>query len=97
MNIDAKFFGAILFLIAQTGGAIWWASGLSSEVDRLAGIQGEAIPALEAEAVQCGKAIHDQGQQIERIKELTAEPSNMLDICGVVVLISLRLGDISLI
>ena len=77
MNIDAKFFGAILFLIAQTGGAIWWASGLSSEVDRLAGIQGEAIPALEAEAVQCGKAIHDQGQQIERIKEVTAETSGL--------------------
>ncbi len=55
MNIDAKFFGAILFLIAQTGGAIWWASGLSSEVDRLAGIQGDAIPALEAEAVQVRK------------------------------------------
>ena len=34
---------------------------------------------------------------ISDIKELTAEPSNMLDICGVVVLISLRLGDISLI
>jgi len=50
---------------------------LSSEVDRLAGIQGEAIPALEAEAVQCGKAIHDQGQQIERIKELTAETSGL--------------------
>ncbi len=77
MNIDGKFFGAILFLIAQTCGAIWWASGLSSEVDRLAGIQGEAIPALEAEAVQCGKAIHDQGQQIERIKELTAETSGL--------------------
>ena len=77
MNIDGKFFGAILFLIAQTCGAIWWASGLSSEVDRLAGIQGEAIPALEAEAVQCGKAIHDQGQQIERIKDLTAETSGL--------------------
>ena len=77
MNIDGKFFGAILFLIAQPCGAIWWASGLSSEVDRLAGIQGEAIPALEAEAVQCGKAIHDQGQQIERIKELTAETSGL--------------------
>ena len=38
MNIDAKFFGAILFLIAQTGGAIWWASGLSSEVERLSGL-----------------------------------------------------------
>ena len=77
MNIDAKFFGAILFLIAQTGGAIWWASGLSAEVDRLGGIQGDAIPALQAEAVQCGKAIHDQVQQIERIKELTAETSGL--------------------
>jgi hypothetical protein len=27
--------------------------------------------------VQCGKAIHDQGQQIERIKELTAETSGL--------------------
>ena len=48
MNIDAKFFGAIIFVIVQTCGAIWWASGLSAEVERLAGIQGRAIPALEA-------------------------------------------------
>ena len=47
MKIDAKFFGAILFLIAQTSGAIWWASSLSAEVERLAGIQAVAIPALE--------------------------------------------------
>ena len=77
MNIDAKFFGAILFLIAQTCAAIWGASGLSSEVDRLAGIQNKAIPALEAEAVKCGTAIHQQGQQIERIKELTSETSGL--------------------
>ena len=77
MNIDAKFFGAILFLIAQTSGAIWWASSLSAEVERVAGIQGEAIPALEKEAVTCGKAIHDQGQQIARIKELTADTSGL--------------------
>ena len=77
MNIDAKFFSAILFLVAQTCAAIWWASGLSSEVDRLAGIQNQAIPALEAEAVKCGTAIHQQGQQIERIKELTSETSGL--------------------
>ena len=77
MNIDAKFFGAILFLVAQTSGAIWWASSLDAEVERVAGIQGDAIPALEAEAVKCGTAIHDQGQQIERIKELTAETSGL--------------------
>ena len=51
MKIDAKFFGAILFLVAQTSGAIWWASSLSSEVERLAGIQGTSIPALE-EAIE---------------------------------------------
>ena len=77
MNIPTYLLGAIIFVVAQTSAGIWWASGLSSEVDRLAGIQGEAIPALEAEAVQCGKAIHDQGQQIERIKELTAETSGL--------------------
>ena len=59
MNIDAKFFGAIIFLIAQTSGAIWWASSLSAEVDRLAGIQGTAIPALEADAAACQIEIHN--------------------------------------
>jgi hypothetical protein len=59
MKIDAKFFGAIIFLIAQTSGAIWWASSLSSEVGRLAGIQGSAIPELQAEAKQCGLEIHN--------------------------------------
>ena len=77
MNIPTYLLGASIFVGAQTSAGIWWASGLSSEVERLAGIQGEAIPALEAEAVQCGKAIHDQGQQIERIKELTAETSGL--------------------
>ena len=77
MNIDAKFFGAILFLVAQTSGAIWWASGLSAEVERLAGIQGTAIPALEAEAKQCGIEIHnlkkltgDQKEVQEAVKDL---------------------------
>ena len=69
MQIDAKFFGAILFFIAQTCGAIWWASGLSSEVDRLAGIQGQAIPALEAEAQKCGLAIHANDEAIKELQE----------------------------
>ena len=77
MNIDAKFFGAIIFVIVQTCGAIWWASGLSAEVERLAGIQGTAIPALEAEAKQCGIEIHnlkkltgDQKEVQEAVKDL---------------------------
>ena len=61
----------------QTCGAIWWASGLSAEVERLAGIQGTAIPALEAEAKQCGIEIHnlkkltgDQKEVQEAVKDL---------------------------
>ena len=77
MNIDANFFGAIIFVIVQTCGAIWWAAGLSAEVERLAGIQGTAIPALEAEAKQCGIEIHnlkkltgDQKEVQEAVKDL---------------------------
>ena len=47
MNIDAKFFGLIVFLVSQTAAGIWWAASLSSEVERLAGIQGSSIPAIE--------------------------------------------------
>ena len=77
MKIDPKFFSFMLFIIVQTCGAIWWASGLSSEVERLAGIQGRAIPALEAEAKQCGIEIHnlkkltgDQKEVAESVKNL---------------------------
>ena len=77
MNIDAKFFGAIIFVVVQSCGAIWWASGLSAEVERLAGSQGRAIPALEAEAKQCGIEIHnlkkltgDQEKVAESVKNL---------------------------
>ena len=77
MKIDPKFFGFMQFIIAQTGSAIWWASSVSSEVERLAGIQGRAIPALEAEAKQCGIEIHnlkkltgDQKQVQEAVKDL---------------------------
>ena len=70
MKIDAKFFGAILFLVAQTSGAIWWASSLSSEVERLAGIQGTSIPALE-EAIEgldvMGFRVEQLSKELEKI------------------------------
>ena len=47
MNIDAKFFGIIIFLVSQTAAGIWWAASLSSEVERLGGIQGSSIPPIE--------------------------------------------------
>jgi len=81
MKIDAKFFGAILFLVAQTSGAIWWASSLSSEVSRLAGIQGVSIPALEAEANKCGIAIHNNEAAIKELQEHD-EAISGLDVLG---------------
>ena len=72
MKIDAKFFGAILFLVAQTSGAIWWASSLSSEVERLGGIQGTSIPALE-EAIEgldvMGFRVEQLSKELEKINE----------------------------
>ena len=38
MNIDSRVITVILFLTVQSVGAIWWASGLSSEVERLSGL-----------------------------------------------------------
>ena len=59
MQIDSRVITVVLFLTVQSVGAIWWASGLSSEVERLAGIQGTAIPALQTDAQACQVEIHN--------------------------------------
>ena len=69
MNIDARVLTVVLFLVAQSATGIWWASNLSSEGERLAGIQGLAIPALEAEAQKCGIAIHNNEAAIKELQE----------------------------
>lgn len=69
MNIDARVLTVVLFLVAQSATGIWWASNLSSEVERLAGIQGQAIPALEDEAQKCGIAIHNNEAAIKELQE----------------------------
>ena len=69
MNIDSRVLTVALFLVAQSAAGIWWASNLSSEVARLAGIQGQAIPALEAEAQKCGIAIHNNEAAIKELQE----------------------------
>ena len=69
MNIDSRVLTVALFLVAQSAAGIWWASNLSSEVERLAGIQGLAIPALEAEGQKCGIAIHNNEAAIKELQE----------------------------
>ena len=68
-------------LLVQAAGFIWWMSGLNSEVQRLASIQGTAIPALEAEAQKCGIAIHNNVQAIKELQEHDLAISG-LDVLG---------------
>ena len=72
MNIDAKFFGIIVFLVSQTAAGIWWAASLSSEVERLAGIQGTSIPSIE-KAIEgldvMGFRVEQLSKELERIND----------------------------
>ena len=65
--------GLILSLLVgflvQAGGFVWWMSGLNSEVQRLADIQGVSIPALEAEVKLDGIAIQNNEAAIKEIQE----------------------------
>ena len=65
--------GLILSLLVgflvQAGGFVWWMSGLNSEVQRLADIQGISIPALEAEVKQSGITIQNNEAAIKELQE----------------------------
>lgn len=71
---------SVAFLV-QAAGFVWWMSGLNSEVQRLASIQGSAIPALKAEAQKCEVAIHNNVQAIKEIQEHDQAISG-LDVLG---------------
>ena len=77
MNIDSRVITIGLFLLAQAIGGVIYLSKLSSEVERVANVQAASLPPLKEETQKCAGAIHDQGQQIDRIKELTAETSGL--------------------
>ena len=65
--------GLILSLLVgflvQAGGFVWWMSGLNSEVQRLADIQGISIPALKAEAKLSGITIQNNEAAIKELQE----------------------------
>ena len=79
MNIKPTFFGLIIFLMGQLGAGIWWASSLSSEVERLAGVQGTSLPALEA-AIKDLDVMRFQSESIsnelERIRSANTDIAN---------------------
>ena len=77
--------GLILSLLVgflvQAGGFVWWMSGLNSEVQRLADIQGVSIPALEAEAKLDGITILNNETAIKELQEHDKAISG-LDVLG---------------
>ena len=79
MNIKPTFFGLIIFLMGQLGAGIWWASSLSSEVERLAGVQDTSLPALE-EAIKDLDVMRFQSESIsnelERIRSANTDIAN---------------------
>ena len=77
MNIDSRVITVGLFLVVQAIGAVIFGAKLSSEVERLANVQAASIPPLQVEAVNCSKAIHQQSEQIERLKAFSAETSGL--------------------
>ena len=81
MNIDSRVLTVALFLVAQAVGAVIFGAKLSSEVERLAGVQGKAIPALEEEAQKCGIAIHNNEAAIKELQEHDQAISG-LDVLG---------------
>tara|TARA_R110002020_G_scaffold433240_1_gene643351 strand:+ start:178 stop:480 length:303 start_codon:yes stop_codon:yes gene_type:complete len=77
MNIPTYLIGAVIFLIGQTTGAIWWASSLSAEVQRLSGIQGTAIPVLQAAQQACEVEIHNLKKLTGDQKEIEESVKNL--------------------
>ena len=79
MIIKPTFFGLIILLMGQLGAGIWWASSLSSEVERLAGVQGTAIPSLK-EAIKDLDVMRFQSESIsnelERIRSANTDIAN---------------------
>ena len=77
MNIDSRIITLALFLIAQSTGAIWWASSISSEMDRVGRLVDAKIPALEEEAKICGTEIHNLKKLMEDMGDVKSTVKGM--------------------
>ena len=87
MNIDSRVLTVILFLVVQSSAAVWWSSGISSELSRVGRLVDSKIPALEKEAKVCGTEIHNLRSLIEDMGDVKSTIKGM-DV------VLYRLGDI---
>jgi len=77
MNVDSRVITLALFLIVQSTGAIWWASSISSEMDRVGRLVDAKIPALEEEAKVCGTEIHNLKKLMEDMGDVKSTVKGM--------------------
>ena len=68
-------------LLVQAAGFIWWMSGLNSEVERLASIQGTSIPALQVEFQKSDIATRNNAAAITELQQHDQAISG-LDVLG---------------
>tara|TARA_Y100000034_G_C6815131_1_gene366642 strand:+ start:665 stop:961 length:297 start_codon:yes stop_codon:yes gene_type:complete len=71
MNIDTKFFGAVIFLLAQAIAAVIWGASLSAEVSRLSVLQDKANETASIDVIAF--RLDDLTKEIEDMKELDRE------------------------
>ena len=76
MNIDTKFFGAIIFLLAQAIAAVIWGASLSAEVSRLSVLQDKANETASIDVIAF--RLDDLTKEIEDMKELDRESSSSM-------------------
>jgi hypothetical protein len=71
MNIDAKFFSAIIFLLVQAIAAVIWGASLSAEVSRLAVLQDKANETASIDLIAF--RLDDLTKEIEDMQEMDRE------------------------
>ena len=71
MNIDTKWFGAIIFLLAQAVAVVIWGASLSAEGARLAVIQDKADETASIDVIAF--RLDDLTKEIEDMKEMDRE------------------------
>ena len=71
MKINAKFFSAIIFLIAQAIAAVIWGASLSAEVSRLAVLQDKANATASIDVIAF--RLDDLTKELEDMQKLDRE------------------------
>ena len=71
MNVDAKFFGVVIFLLSQAVAAVIWGASLNAEVQRLSALQEKADQTASIDLVAF--RLDALSGEMEKMKEMDRE------------------------